>query len=114
MLVLLFLIEFDIIDRYAELLLRWIQALISLYPSSCLLKPAVRNKTQAHAVCNQSTKCFHAAASLSGKIQWCLTGATTQNNLEDLEAFVRFLQVLFLETPHLGIILCSPSKLAAV
>ena len=54
----------------------------------------------AHTIRNQTTTFFHAVASLSAKIRWCLTGTPIQNQLEDLGALVRFLRVPFVSTPQ--------------
>lgn len=55
---------------------------------------------EAHTIRNQTTTFFHAVASLSAKIRWCLTGTPIQNQLEDLGALVRFLRVPFVSTPQ--------------
>ena len=75
---------------------------LSLTKVSLALWPVSHNKLTdlAHTIRNQTTRLFHAVASLSAKIRWCLTGTPIQNQLEDLGALVRFLRVPFVSTPQ--------------
>jgi SWI/SNF-related matrix-associated actin-dependent regulator of chromatin subfamily A3 len=58
------------------------------------------NSSLAHRIRNQSTKSFRAITSLTACIRWCLTGTPIQNELEDLGALIRFLQVPSLSKPQ--------------
>lgn len=48
---------------------------------------------EAHSIKNRSAKMTQAAYSLRSVYRWCLTGTPMQNNLEELQSLIRFLQI---------------------
>ena len=81
-------------------LLGFVLSLTKVSLALCLVSHHNKLTDLAHTIRNQTTKFFHAVASLSAKIRWCLTGTPIQNQLEDLGALVRFLRVPFVSTPQ--------------
>ena len=55
-------------------------------------------KTTAHWIRNPTSKIFRAAASISARNRWCLTGTPIQNKLEDLMTLAEFLRLAPLES----------------
>lgn len=48
---------------------------------------------EAHSIKNRSAKMTQAAYNLKSVYRWCLTGTPMQNNLEELQSLIRFLQI---------------------
>lgn len=48
---------------------------------------------EAHSIKNRNAKMTQAAYHLRGVYRWCLTGTPMQNNLEELQSLIRFLQI---------------------
>jgi len=55
------------------------------------------NTCAAHYIRHDQTRQFQAAASLSAKFRWCLTGTPIHNSLADLGSLVSFLRVPLLQ-----------------
>lgn len=62
-----------------------------------LMNKQLNRTSIAHLIRNSSTKVFQAAATLSAKIKWCITGTPIQNSLNDLRSLVKFLRVPLLD-----------------
>jgi SNF2 family DNA or RNA helicase len=48
---------------------------------------------EAHTIKNSRAKCTQAAYNLRSVYRWCLTGTPVQNNLDELQSLIRFLQI---------------------
>ena len=48
---------------------------------------------EAHTIKNRNAKMTKACYALRSEYRWCLTGTPMQNNLEELQSLVRFLQI---------------------
>jgi SNF2 family DNA or RNA helicase len=48
---------------------------------------------EAHSIKNRSSKAHQACCALNSCYRWCLTGTPLQNNLDELQALIKFLRV---------------------
>lgn len=48
---------------------------------------------EAHTIKNRNAKATQAAYSLNAEHRWCLSGTPMQNNLDELQSLIRFLQI---------------------
>lgn len=48
---------------------------------------------EAHTIKNRNAKATQAAYALKSHYRWCLTGTPMQNNLDELQSLIRFLQI---------------------
>ncbi|KAL4920817.1 SNF2 family N-terminal domain-containing protein [Aspergillus aurantiobrunneus] len=48
---------------------------------------------EAHTIKNRNAKATQAAYSLDAEYRWCLSGTPMQNNLDELQSLIRFLQI---------------------
>ncbi|KAL4927052.1 putative SNF2 family helicase/ATPase [Aspergillus undulatus] len=48
---------------------------------------------EAHTIKNRNAKATQAAYSLNAEYRWCLSGTPMQNNLDELQSLIRFLQI---------------------
>ncbi|KAL4799941.1 SNF2 family N-terminal domain-containing protein [Aspergillus venezuelensis] len=48
---------------------------------------------EAHTIKNRNAKATQAAYSLIAEYRWCLSGTPMQNNLDELQSLIRFLQI---------------------
>ncbi|KAI1611456.1 adenosinetriphosphatase [Exophiala viscosa] len=48
---------------------------------------------EAHSIKNRNAKATKAACALNAEYRWCLTGTPMQNNLDELQSLIHFLQI---------------------
>lgn len=48
---------------------------------------------EAHSIKNRSAKAHQACCALNSYYRWCLTGTPLQNNLDELQALIKFLKI---------------------
>jgi SNF2 family DNA or RNA helicase len=48
---------------------------------------------EAHSIKNRNAKATKAACALKAEYRWCLTGTPMQNNLDELQSLIHFLQI---------------------
>lgn len=56
---------------------------------------------EAHSIKNRNAKSTQACCALKSHYRWCLTGTPMQNNLDELQSLIHFLQISPYDTLHM-------------